>query len=63
MILQGGFVVLGIIFGCDNHRYNSSPVWELSLLAQFSGITILQALSFGETVQGGFTNHDLVYEE
>ena len=44
IVLQGGFVVLDIVFGYDNPTYNPSPVWELSLLTQFSGITTLQSL-------------------
>ena len=42
--LQGGFVISDIVFGCDDPTYNPSPVRELSLLTQFSGITTLQSL-------------------
>ena len=55
MVLQVGFVSSDIAFGCDDPTYNPSPVRELSLLTQFSGITTLQSLSFGEAVQGGLT--------
>ena len=44
IVLQGGFVISDIVFGCDNPTYNPSPVRELSLLTQFSGITTLQSL-------------------
>ena len=36
MILQGGFVISDIVFGCGDPTYNLSPVQELSLLTQFS---------------------------
>ena len=42
--MQGGFVISDIVFGCDNSTYKPSPVQELSLLTQFSGITTLQSL-------------------
>ena len=44
MILQVGFVISGIVFLYDDPMYNPSPVQELSLLTQFSGITTLQFL-------------------
>ena len=44
MILQGCFVISDIVFRYDDTIYNPSPVWELSLLTQFSGITTLQSL-------------------
>ena len=44
MHLQGGFVISDIDFGCDSPTRNLSPVRELNLLIQFSGITILQCL-------------------
>ena len=44
IVLQGGFVISDIVFGCDDPTYNPSPVRELSLLTQFSGITTLQSL-------------------
>ena len=40
MILQGGLVILDIVFECDNPTYNSSPVRELNV----SDITTLQSL-------------------
>ena len=43
-ILQGGFVISDIVFGSNDHTYNPSPVWELSLLTQFSGIATAQSL-------------------
>ena len=43
MVLQGGFVISDIIFACDDPTYNPDPVWELSLLTQFSRITTLQS--------------------
>ena len=49
-----GFVMSDIVFGCDDPTYNPSPVWEWSLLTQFSGITTLQSLlTFREAVQEG----------
>ena len=48
MILQGGFVILDIVFGCDDPTYNPSPVQELSFLTQFSGIATLQSLVSGK---------------
>ena len=62
-ILQGGFVILGIVFGYDEPTYNSSPVWELSLLTEFSGITTPAVLSLGEVMQGVLANYGLVYVE
>ena len=44
IVLQGGFVISDIVFGCDDPTYNPSPVRELSLLTQFSGFTTLQSL-------------------
>ena len=44
MHLQGGFVISDIDFGCDSPTHNLSPVRELNLLIQFSGITTLQCL-------------------
>ena len=44
IVLQGGFVISDIAFGCDNPTYNPSPVRELSSLTQFSGFTTLQSL-------------------
>ena len=51
--LQGGFVNLHTVFGCDESTYNPSSVQKLILLTQFSGITILQFLVTRETLQGG----------
>ena len=42
--LQRGFVISDIVFGCDGPTSNPSPVWELSLITQFSGFTTLQSL-------------------
>ena len=52
MVLQGGFVISDKVFGCDDPTYNRSPVWELSLLTQFSGITTLQSLVLGSNARG-----------
>ena len=52
MVLEGGFVISDIIFGCDDPTYNPSPVQELSL-----------HLSFREAMQGDLIEHGLVYEE
>ena len=49
---NGGFVILGIVFGCDNPAYNPSPVQEFSLLTQFSGITTLQSLVLQKQFKG-----------
>ena len=43
-VLPGGFVISDIVFGCDDPPCNPSPVRELSLLTQFSGLTTLQSL-------------------
>ena len=48
----GGFVISDIVFGCDNPTYNPSPVQELSLLNQFSGITTLQSLVLEKQCKG-----------
>ena len=50
--LQGGFVISDIVFGCDDPTYNPSPVRELSLLTQFSGITTLQSLVLEKQCKG-----------
>ena len=42
--LKESFVISDIVFGCDDPTYNPSPVQELSLLTQFSGITTLQSI-------------------
>ena len=44
MVLQGGFVISDIVFGCDDGTYNASPVSELSVVTQFSGFTTVQSL-------------------
>ena len=41
MVLQVGFVISDIVFGCENPPSNPSPVRDLSLLIQFSSITTL----------------------
>ena len=53
-ILQGGFIISDIVFGCDNPTYNPSPVRELSLLTQFSGITTLQSLVSEKQCKGAW---------
>ena len=63
MVLQGGFVISNKVFGCDDATCNPSPVQELSLLTQFSGITTPAVLSFRVAMQGGLTKPGLVYEE
>ena len=35
MVLEGGFVISDIVFGCDDPTYNPSPVRELSLHTHF----------------------------
>ena len=52
IILQGGFVISDIIFGCDDPTYNPSTVQELSLLTQYSGIATLQSLVLEEQCKG-----------
>ena len=54
MVLQGGFVISDKVFGCDNPTYNPSPVRELSLLTQFSGITTLQSLVSEKQCKGAW---------
>ena len=44
MVFQWGFVIFDKVFGCGNPTDNPSPVWELNLLTQFSGITTLEYL-------------------
>ena len=44
IFLQGGFVILDIVFGCDNPTFIICLVQELSLLTQFSRITTQQFL-------------------
>ena len=44
MVLLGGFVISDILYGCDHPIYNHSPVGELNLPTQFSGITTLKSL-------------------
>ena len=58
-----GFVNSGTVFGSDNSTHNPSSVSILSLLTQFSSLTILQSLVSGETLQGGMTKLGLVFEE
>ena len=41
---RGSFVISDKVFGCDDPTDNPSPVRELILLTQFSGITTLQSL-------------------
>ena len=52
--LHGGFVISDIAFGCDDLTYNPSPVRELSLLTQFSGITTLQSLVSKKQCKGAW---------
>ena len=61
--LQVGFVNFDIVFGCEDPTCNPSPVWKLSLLTQFSGLTTLQSLVVREALQGGYTKRGLVFEE
>ena len=68
MVLQGGFVISDKVFGCDNPTYNPSPVRELSLLTEFSGITTLQSLVLEKQWKGAWpsvvlsmTSDDLTY--
>ena len=46
LVLEGVFVISDNAFGCDEPTYNTSPVWKLSLLTQFSGFTTLHLLYF-----------------
>ena len=50
--VMGFCVILDIVFGCDNATYNPSPVWELSLLTQFAGITTLESLVLKKQYKG-----------
>ena len=52
MVLQWSFVISDKVFGCDDPTYNPSPVRELSLVTQFSGITILQSLVLRSNARG-----------
>ena len=54
--LQGGFVISDIVFGCEDPRYNPSPVRELSLLTEFSGFTTLQSLVLEKQCKGAWSN-------
>ena len=51
--LQGDFVNLVIVFGCDNPSNNPSIVQKLSWLTQFSGLKTLSFLVTKEALQGG----------
>ena len=55
-ILQGGLVVSDIVFGCDEPTHNSSPVQELSLLTQFSGIKAVQSLVLEKECKGTWSS-------
>ena len=44
MFLHRGFVISDKVFGCDDPTYKPSPVEQLGLLIQFSGIATLQSL-------------------
>ena len=50
--LQGDFVISDFVFGCDSPTYNTSPVWESSLLTQFSAFTALQSLVLEKHCKG-----------
>ena len=54
MILQRGFVISDKVFGCDDPTYNPSPVRELSLLTQFSGIATLHSLFSEKQCKGAW---------
>ena len=55
MVLQGGFVISDIVFGCDDGTYNASPVWELSVVTQFSDFTNVQSLVSEKQYKGGWS--------
>ena len=46
------FAISEIVFGCDKPTYNPSPVRELSLITQFSGLATLQSLVFEKQRKG-----------
>ena len=61
--MQGGFVISDFVFGCDDSTYSHSSLQELSLLIQFSGLTILQSLVSREALQWGYTKRCPVFEK
>ena len=53
VFMQEGFESFDLFFGCDNPTCNPSFVRELSLLTQFSGISILHTWVAIEALQWG----------
>ena len=49
--MQGGFVILDIVFGCNDPTHNLSYFQILNLLMQFSDLTTLQSLILGEALK------------
>ena len=49
--MQGRFVILDIVFGCDDPTHNRSYFQILNLLIQFSGLTTLQSLVLEEALK------------
>ena len=51
VFMQGGFVILDIVFGCNDPTHNLSYFQILNLLMQFSDLTTLQSLILGEALK------------
>ena len=52
ILLQGGFLISEVFFGCDNLTYNPSPVWIEAVSSIFRHYSPA-VLSLGEEMQGG----------
>ena len=61
--MLGGFVNSDIVFECEDPSNKPSSVWILSLVTQFSVLTILQSLISREALQGVLTKRGLVFKE
>ena len=57
MVVQEGFVIVDMVYGCDNRTYNPSAVQELSLLTKFLSIKTLQLIVSEKQCKGGLTKH------
>ena len=63
MDLQGGFVILDIVFGCDNPYIEPQSCRGIKFAHSIFRHYNLAVLRFGEAMQGGLTKHGLVCEE
>ena len=60
MVVQEGFVIVDMVYGCDNCTYNPSAVQELSLLTKFLSIKTLQLIVSEKQCKGGLTKHGVL---